>query len=473
MTGVGRERTIAILGGGISGLVAAESITRHAGARGAPIRAIVLEAERSAGGKIQSERAEGFVLDSGPHGFLDREPEVFALVDRLGLRGSLVPANAAAAKRFIVRAGKLREVPSSPPAFLASDILPLGAKLRVLREPFAASRPPGDESVLEFASRRIGRVAAEVLVDAMVTGIYGGDPARLSLASAFPRMRELEDQYGGLIRAQLAIAREKKARGEVATGGAGTPAGTMYTFREGLGELTRALARRAEVRLEHRATSLRRDGAEWVVETTGGSVRADAVISTLPAFESAALLAPFAPDEARVIAEIPYAPIAVIVQAYPRASFGHPLDGFGFLVPFVESRRILGSIWASSVFPVHVPGDAVMLRTMIGGRRRPELLELDDTALLAAARDELRVLLGVSLEAPPVLERVIRWPRGIPQYDVGHAARVEAASALERRLPGVFLGGNGFRGVAMIGCVVDAERVADRAVSGVVSREHA
>jgi oxygen-dependent protoporphyrinogen oxidase len=334
----------------------------------------------------------------------------------------------------------------------------------------------------------------------MVTGIYGGDPKKLSLVSAFPRMRELEDQYGGLIRAQLALAKEKAKRKKIAPGvergeggssgggssgggssgggsggggsgggGAGAPSGTMHSFREGLGELTSALAARVDVRTGVQVVRVERDtqagGSGFrVISKSGEVISGELVVSTAPAFEAAAMFEALAPEEARTIAEIVYAPIAVIVQGWKRAALGHALDGFGFLAPDIEARRVLGSIWASSVFPAHVPEDSVMLRTMIGGRRHPELVELDDAAIFAAARAELIALMGIAPDAQPIYQRVIRWPRGIPQYDIGHTTRVAAADALEKRVPGVFLSGNAFRGVAMIACIVEAEKVATRVV---------
>lgn len=465
-------RTVAILGGGISGLAIAEAVERQAAAAGAPVKAVVLEAEAVAGGKIRSARDRGFVVETGPHGFLDKEPVVFELIERLGLKKDVVRANESAGARWIVRGGKLRLVPSKPPQFLGSGILPFGAKLRVAWEPFAASRPEGvDETVWDFAARRIGKTAADVLVDAMVTGIYGGDPKQLSLASAFPRMLELESKYGGLFKAMLTISKEKKRAGQVAAAPTGAPTGTLHSFKEGLGSLTGALAKRASVVTAFPAKRLVRDGAGYRVEGGGAPFVADAVVSTIPAFETAALVEPYAPSEAAQLLQIPYAPIAVVVHSFDAQAAGPALAGFGFLAPFVEHRKILGSIFAHSIFPDHAPDGTVMLRSMIGGRRGAELLDADDEGLLALARAELVDLLGIAPSAEPLLERVIRWPRAIPQYDVGHAERVAAADAIEAKLPGVFLSGNAFRGVAMIACIVDAQRVAAKVVAHLLGRE--
>jgi oxygen-dependent protoporphyrinogen oxidase len=455
------SRTVAIVGGGISGLAAAEALERRAKEAGTPIRAIVLEAEPEPGGKIRSRREEGFVLDTGPHGFLDKEPKMFELIDRLGLRPTLLAANEAAEKRFVMRAGRLRELPSSPPKFLTSDVLPLVAKLRVLREPWAERRPEREESVWEFAARRIGPVAADVLVDAMVTGIYGGDPKRLSLSSAFPRMFELESMYGSLIKAQIALAKEKKGSK------AGGPAGTLHSFTEGLGEMTSALAKRCELRTGAEVERIER-GARWTVRHRGGSIEADAVVLAVPAFIAERLLGPHAEAAAKILGGVGYADVAVVIQCFDRAAIAGDVNTFGFLIPNLEERPILGTIMASSVFPEHAPEGTVMLRTILGGVRHPEHAEGDDETLFARARAELERILAIRPDAKPLLQRAIRWKRGIPQYDLGHRDRVSAADEIERTLPGMFVIGNAFRGVAMLSCVAEADRLAARAVERVL-----
>ena len=468
-------RRVAIVGGGISGLSIAEAITRKAEAGGQPVEVVVLEADDAPGGKIRSSTEDGFVVETGPHGFLDKEPEVFALTDRLGLGQDLLRADEAAAKRYIVRAGKLRMVPMKPPQFLFSDILPFFAKLRVGMEPFAASRPATEETVWQFAARRIGPTAADVLVDAMVTGIYGGDPKALSLKAAFPRMFELESKYGGLFKAQLAIAKEKKllAAGEgapppapISKSAPGQPTGTLHSYKQGLGQLTSALAERTTVRYNFAAEAIDKAATfdMFRVRGTQDAVEADAVVLTPPAFVSAKLLGPHAPGVAKHFEAVPYADIAVVVHGFEAKDVGGTLDGFGFLAPHGEGRRILGSIYASSVFPAHVPDGRVMFRTLLGGARNPQAAQGSDAELLARAKAELAALGCVPDSATPVLQKVVRWEKGIPQYTLGHAERVAAADAVESTIPGLFVGGNGFRGVAMLACVGDAQKVAERVI---------
>jgi oxygen-dependent protoporphyrinogen oxidase len=452
---------VAVIGGGIAGLSAAEAIRRRAEEAGRPVEVTVLEAADRPGGKITTQRSEGFVVESGPHGFLDKEPAVLALIERLGLQSALLRADEAAERRYVFRQGRLRALPKSPPGFLSSGLLPFGQMLRVLGEPWVARRGPevAEESVFDFARRRIGHGAAEVLVDAMVSGIYAGDPRRLSVDAAFPALPELEKKHGSLIRGQIALAREKKG------GSMGGPRGTMHSFKDGLGTLIAALAGRAELRTGFRVERLeRRAEGGFRLLGPGGSLEADRVVATAPAYETAALVAPFAEDAARGLAAIPYAAVAVVVQAFDAAALGRPLDGFGFLVPDVAGRRILGSIWASSVFPPHAPPGAVMLRTILGGVRHPEHAEGTDEEIGGRALGELVGVMGLPATARPQNQWVLRWPRAIPQYEIGHAARVEAARTAEERLPGLYLGGNALQGVALIQCVLDAERLSRRLV---------
>lgn len=448
------ERTIAVVGGGISGLSVAEAIDRRSRAAGRPIRTVVLEEEPLTGGKIKTTREDGFVIESGPHGFLDREPKANELLSRLGLDRAVLRANEASANRFVVRKGKLRKLPSSPPAFLSSDVLPLAAKLRVLAEPLIKkSNGEEDESVWDFAARRIGPVAADQLVDAMVTGIFGGDPRALSLKSAFPRMRELEDQYGSLIKAQMKL---------------GAPKTVLCSFEQGLGAWLDALTARADVRTRSGVKGILQSDNQFVVVGDGDKVRADGVVLAVPAYVASQLISVYAQEEAKKIGGTPYAPIAVVIHGFEKSAIGRELDGFGFLSPYIEQRKVLGSIWASTVFPAHAPEGTVMLRTMVGGWRMPELVELDDARIFEAVRDELSALMGIKKNVPAIYEKVIRWHKGIPQYTVGHSARVAAADRAEEKIPGLFFAGNAFRGVAMIACVADADKVAERAVAHVL-----
>lgn len=460
-------RNVAIIGGGISGLSLAEALGREARTAGLPLQRWIFDEADAPGGKVRSQVDAGFVIEAGPHGFLGREPAVFELIHRLGLQEEVVRADGESARRYLVRGGNLVELPMKPPAFLKSPILSPWGRARLVAEPLIPNTPPEDESVGDFSRRRLGSEATRVLIDAMVTGIYGGDPDRLSLPAAFPRMRELEVQYGSLIRAQFALAAERKDE---------TPDGkarreSLHSFRRGLGTLTSRLAEEPE-RLELNAAvtsieAMRPSG--FRLRVPGGTLEVDAVVSTVPTFLLPQMIGALEPDLVDRVAEIDYAPVHVVVHGFKAADLPIRTDGFGFLAPHGEGRNILGCIWAHTVFPDHAPYGTVLLRTLVGGVRNRTWGEAKTLSILAAVRQELHDLIGLSKEARPLLERVIRWPQGIPQYEMGHLRRVAAADAIETRHPGLYLAGNGLRGVAMLDCVKNAGPLARRIVEGLAA----
>ncbi len=439
-----------VLGAGISGLALAHGLVRTGCGDVA-----VLEASDRPGGKVRTEWLDRWCCEWGPQGFLDNVPEMLELVDQLGLRDDLRRADEAAGDRFIVRGGRLRRVPLSPPAFLGSDILSLRGRLRVLLEPLGR-RARGDESVFAFASRRIGREAAEVLVDAMVTGVYAGDPRQLSLPATFPRMRRMEEEHGSLFRAML--SRRRQGGG----GGPAGPGGTLTTFRLGMQQLTDTLADRLGHRVVLGATVEKAtpcDGG-WRIGCSDGRVfEAPTLAVALPPRQTAAVLAEVldGPAEA-ALQDIPSVPVAVVVTGYRSPQpFRHPARGFGFLVPGREGRQILGTIFCSATFPEQAPPHATLLRTLVGGARRPDLAALPDDELVGLVRRELASLLGG--DPDPDVVRVIRHREAIAQYTLGHLDRVAAVRRRVGELPGLHVLGQGFDGVAVNACVAEASRL--------------
>lgn len=461
--GVVVERLV-VVGGGISGLAAALHARDAARRLGLDLAVTVLEAAGRPGGRMWSDREEGFVVEHGPNGFLDSKPDALELADRLNASDLLLRASPLASKRFICRRGRLRRLPESPPAFLASRLLSFRGKVRVLREPFAPPPPDGDETLAAFARRRLGSEALDFLIDPMVSGVFAGDPERLSLRAAFPRIAELERDYGGLFKALWRLGRERRrARG---SGPAG-PGGTLTSFRGGVRTLVETLAAAlgdamvlgAPVRRVERTAS----GYRVLAGTPERDIPASAVVLACPAYEAARMCGDLAPSLAGELDAIPYAPVTVVATAYARADVPHPLDGFGFLVPGREGRPILGTLWDSSVFGDRAPEGHVLLRTMVGGARRPDLAGMPDRDLLDAVRMQLRDFLGVRAE--PTRVWIHRHDRGIPQYEVGHGDRLARMDAALRGLPGLFLCHNAYRGIALNDCAREA-----RATAGAVVR---
>jgi protoporphyrinogen/coproporphyrinogen III oxidase len=451
---------LVVVGAGISGLALA-CFARRAGLRDV----VVLEAAGRPGGKVQTEWIDGFCCEWGPQGFLDNVPETLELVRDLGLHDELLPADDDASNRFIVRGGRLRKLPASPRAFLLSSVLSLPGRLRVLAEPFRP-RGPEEESVAEFATRRIGREAAEVLVDAMVTGVYAGDPTRLSLPATFPRMREMEREHGSLTRAMIAKARARKRAGGDAKGaGPAGPGGVLTTLRRGMQELTDAIGASLDAGLRLRAPvrHVRRAGSGFAVDLgDGGTLLAARVALAVPPSAAAAILDRLLPSEAiAALRDIPSVRVAVVMTAYRSPHpFHDPCRGFGFLVPGREHRRILGTIFYNSTFPPHAVAGTTLLRTLVGGARAGDLVGLDDADLLAAVRAEHAELLGG--DPVPDLVHVMRHDVAIPQYTLGHVRRIATIEGAVAEAPGLVVTGNGLHGIALNSCVAEAKRLAAR-----------
>lgn len=426
----------------------------------------VYEAQGRAGGTAQSDFVDGFTVDRGPNGFLTNVHDALELVDELGLKDELAVASDLAQKRFLFKDGRLQALPASPGAFLKTELVSTRAKGRLLLEPFAKKRDPDeDETVYNFAKRHIGEEFAETFMRTMVVGITAGDAREISLAALFPRMRALEDEYGSLIRGmvakQLAAAREKGTK-DHETGGPAGPGGRLTSFREGgAGRLAQALAEvlGERVRLGSRLEHLTKvEGRYHLSFATGERQDADAVVLATPAFVAADLLQDVCPQVQQDLQAIPYADVVVLGLGYKKEDVPHDLQGFGYLVAPGEDQRILGCLWSSSCYPEQAPAGHVLLRVIAGGVLDPLFISLSDDEALSAVREDLKKSLGVS--AAPSMVTVVRWLKGIPQYTVGHQARVLNIMKGVQQQPGLYLTGNAYRGVSLNDCVRDAKRIA-------------
>jgi len=405
---------IAVWGAGISGLAAAYQL-------GKQHDVTVFEASGRTGGNIRTESVDGYRIEWGPNGFLDNEPATLELVTELGLDDRLIRARPEAEKRFIYRAGKLRELPTSPMAFMFGDCMPLFARLRVALEPWTRPTTQADESVRDFAKRHMGAGAADILIDAFVTGVHAGDPARLSVKSAFPKLVKLEAEFGSLIRGA-------KGRGF-------GPKGVLTSFDHGLQVLIDALTDRVDVQFSNPIEKIER--GEF-----------DRVFCAIPAHAAAPLVESPLSEH---LASIPGAPVVVVALQFEESP---PVpDVFGFLVPKDQDLRILGALYDSSIYDNRAPEGCRLFRVLIGGRRDPGAIELSDEDLLATAIHDLERAWG---KVPtPAGHKIIRWPKGIPQYEIGHADRVAAIEAASPEWLRFI--GNSYRGIAMNACLLEAK----------------
>jgi protoporphyrinogen/coproporphyrinogen III oxidase len=459
---------VVVVGAGIAGLTVAYRLLRDARDR---VAVTVLEAGERPGGPICSARIAGYLCEHGPQGLLDNAPGTLALLDELGLEP--VTSFPSSRRRYVFRAGRLREVPASALSAITTDVLSWKGKLRLLAEPLIPAKIQEDESIDAFAALRLGREAARALVDPMVSGIYAGDAARLSIRAAFPRLWQLEREHGSLVRGMLARRRQRSSSNSDVVR---PRMGQLVSFVDGVEALPKALAAALGARVKNhcRVTALQRvagssnvDG-RWRVSLDGRELEADhVVIAGHPAMASS-LLAPLDRAIGALLGEIPSAPVAVVALGYARGDVARPLDGFGFLVPRSEGLHTLGVLWESSIFPHRAPPDRVLLRAIIGGVHDPDVIALDDDQLLAIAGGDLRQTLGIS--APPAFMHIVRHRLGIPQCTMGHPARMERLEEALKRWPGLHLTGWGYRGVSVNHCIADAALVAGRIVgSGAVN----
>lgn len=426
-----------VLGAGISGLAYAHS-------RGPGAELLVLEAAERAGGLIRTVSvATPFPLrfEAGPEALSGTAREALDLARELALDVRAVPEGAS--RRYVVLDRRLVEVPLSPPRLLASRLLTWSGKLRLLSEPWRAPRTALDGSIADFARHRLGPEALERLVDPLVSGIHAGDPEQLSLRACFPQVAAWVEEHGSLHRALRA---RRPGRGD---------APGLWKPRAGMEALPSALARALgdRLRLGARARELSRTGERWRVATDGGEFSARTAVLALPLRESTALLRDVAPEAAGALGPLQAESVVSAVHAYRRADVAHPLDGFGFLVPARERSLQLGTLFSSSIDPGCAPGDFVLLRTMLGGARHPEILSLADEEILTILVREVAPLLGI--QAPPVWSNV--WPHenALPRFDLEHPSRLRA---LESALPpGLHVLGNFTRGIGL-GALVAAAR---------------
>ncbi|MGE0816361.1 MAG: protoporphyrinogen oxidase [Vicinamibacterales bacterium] len=444
-----RAPRVVVVGAGVSGLACASTLQAEAERRRMPLALTVVDANEEPGGHARTVAVDGFLIERGPNGFLARDRETPALIEMAGLTSRLVEASPAARKRFIVRDRRLCAVPDSPAAFVRSPALSWKGKLRLLAEPWAAGPPTFEETVHQFAARRIGAEAAEMLVDAAVAGISAGDSRALSVSAQFPMMTDMEREHGGLVRAM--IARRSRRQGP----------SRLLSFDGGMGLLTGTLARRLgpSLRLSCAVRAVTRGADGWIVQLAeGATLAADHVVLATPARVSALLTGDLDTSLAAALQDIPYSSLAVVALAYRSGALPRPLDGYGYLVTRPEGLATLGVLWESSIFPGRAPDGASLLRVFLGGARRPEVARLDEAALVTVARDELAAVLGSMPD--PAHTLVVRWPEAIAQYTLGHAGRVLRAAERLRALTGLHCCGASYHGVSFTQAIASGRAIA-------------
>ncbi|HEV8366631.1 MAG TPA: protoporphyrinogen oxidase [Pyrinomonadaceae bacterium] len=472
-------KRIAIIGGGISGLAAMHRLIELSTTNRQPIHITLLEASSRLGGTIQTEHRDGFLLERGPDSFIAEKPEAVALSRRLGIESHLIQTNEQHRRSFIVRNGRLRAVPQGfqllAPSrlwpFINSDIFSVTGKLRMSMDLFLPRRAvDGDESLASFVRRRLGREALERMAQPMVGGIYTADPEVLSLRATLPRFLEIEREHRSLLLGMWRRGRTSKSE----TGVSGARYSLFLSFDEGMELLVDALERKiadfrlqiedlvhSEIRLKTRVESLDQDRAQnWQIRTaSGGTLEVDAVCLAVPAYAAASLLTRTAPQISSQLSQIKFASTATINLGYSRSDIGHKLDGFGFVVPFIEKRSLIACTFSSVKFSGRAPKDLVLLRAFVGGALQPKMLTLDEAEIVKRVAADLKDLLRIT--GKPLFSEVALWHNSMPQYEVGHLDRIEQVESEVTKVAGLTLAGNSYRGAGIPDCIRSGEMAAE------------
>lgn len=473
-----KSRRVVIVGGGISGLAAAHRFVERGRESSSPsMEVLLLERSSRAGGTIRTRRQDGFLLETGPDSFISEKPEALQLARRLGLEERLIQTNPAHRRSFIVREGRLLPVPEGfqllAPSrlwpFITSEIFSWQGKARMALELILPRRVmkngSTDESLSEFVRRRFGREALERMAQPMVGGIYTADPDKLSLKATMPRFIEMERKHRSLIWAMW-NNRRKISREEM-KGTSGARYSLFLSFDEGMQLLSDTLAARLPDGVLSLNTTVERisfdkEKREWAIQVGGEAIRADAVCLALPAYAAGALLSEVDTQLASELEAIPYASTATINFGWRREDIPHALDGFGFVVPFVERRAILACTFTSVKFDNRAPEGHALLRAFVGGALQPEMFALDEEEMTRRVLLDLRELLGI--ERPPLFSVIEKWPRSMSQYMIGHVERVARIKQRVFALGTLQLAGNAYHGAGIPDCIRGGERAADEII---------
>jgi protoporphyrinogen/coproporphyrinogen III oxidase len=464
---------VIIIGEGITGLCVAYWLKKRG------IKVIVLAKDNEVGGTMKSVQDHGFLYETGANTALETTPLFKELVSDLKLESEFVYAHPEGKNRYILRDGILHSMPLGPGSFLSTKLFSPAAKFRVMKEPFIG-RATKEESIAEFVERRLGRDFLDYAIDPFVAGVFAGKPEQLSVRSAFPKLYALEEKYGGLVKGMIRGAGERKRRAEKAKDRAET-----FSFMNGMQVLPRALATALgkSITLDAKVTAIRnlttaqnepsnepnarRYLVEYLHNDQEAEMEADSVVFAIPAYDASPLIKSLSVDTAHVLSSIYYPPIVSIFLGVKRENIEHRLDGFGFLIPSKERRKILGCLWNSSLFTHRAPAGMVALNAFLGGARQPELTTLSDERIIQITLDELKTTMQLS--GNPVYLHLTRWQKSIPQYEIGYQHKIDALAQFEESLPGIVLAGNYRGGISVGDCVINAHEIAKTLSANIIS----
>jgi oxygen-dependent protoporphyrinogen oxidase len=465
---------VVIIGGGISGLSTAYYLQQLVARAELDVEVALIEKEKRFGGCIVTDNVDGFIIEGGPDCFVSEKPWTIQLSEELGLEDRFLCTNEENRRVFILSGGRLHElpegfmlmIPTSFVPFLKSSLISLPGKLRMAMDLFIPKRRSDEEeSLAQFVGRRLGNEALEKIAEPLVAGIHAGSPETMSISSTFPRFIQLEEEYRSLILGMLARRRKAAAFAQKRPG----PKRTMFmAFLGGMMELTDAIETRLDSgsllsSREVASISRRMNNGRYEVTMEGGEkLEANCVVLATPTYVTAKLLRDLAGSLSEALLTIPYVSSATISLVYRQSEIHHPLDGFGFVIPRAERRKIMASTWTSVKFPHRSPHDSVLLRAFVGGAKNEDLVGLDDESMISMVRGELKGIMGIT--ADPVLTRIYRWDKSMPQYTLGHAEKVNRLEEGLLNYPGLYLTGCAYRGIGISDCIHDGRLTAERAL---------
>lgn len=464
------ERHIVIIGGGISGLATAFYIKQHLARINSTAKITVLESESVIGGKIQSYQENGYLCEWGPNGFLTNKPDTLELCQSLGLTEQLLSSNDNARKRFVVSNGELNKLPHNQIEFLTNSLISWRGKLRIAAEIFQSQRiSESDESLADFTRRRLGQEALDKLIAPMASGIFAGDPETMSLRACFPRIYQLEQQYGGLLKAMLVLMkqhRKEKKNGQVSASPAG-PGGVLTSFATGIATLTKQLASaigEENVLLDHKVIAIQHNDNVWTVQNQNGqTIIADQIVLATPAYVAKDIIQPSLPNVSELLNQINYSPLAVVCLGYNLKHVRCDVNGFGYLFATGENQHVLGTLWDSSIFASRAPDNIVLFRSMLGGAKYPDILNYTDKELESITRQQLHKIMMI--DNSPAMVKIFRHKYAIPQYRVGHCELVKQIENSISEHSGLHLNNNAYYGVGINDCIAAAKKVALKVVN--------
>ncbi len=443
------KKKIIVIGAGISGLATAYWLQKDG------FEVTVLEAGSNPGGAMQTGKYDGFLVDFGPNSGLETTPLIGQIAEEVGIKDEMVYANDSANRRYILKNDELHPLPTSPPAFIKAKLFSGKAKLRLLKEPFIGKSEDGYyQSIAEFVRRRLGHEFLDYAIDPFVSGVFAGNPEKLSVKSAFPKLYRLEELYGGLIKGMIKGARERKKRQEESKQSA-----KMFSFINGMQTFPAAIAKKIkDIRYDTKVTSIGKDEHGYkLILANGEELSSELVLATVPAHILSGMIEDLDTELTAHLNDVYYPPVMVLYVGFKKSQIDRPLDGFGYLIPSKEKKIFLGAIWSSTIFPNRSADENASFTIFVGGARTPEVFETNEDKLVDNVLNEFKKIMHI--EGEPVFATRRMWNKAIPQYNIGYIEHENYFEQFEKDNPGLFISGN-FRGGISVGdCMKNSELV--------------